>query len=245
MLFTQIEFLLLFVAVAGFMLVVRHHRSRKLALLVASYYFYAYWDWRFLGLILASTLIDYAVGRRLARLPDPRARKLLLLASLCSNLGLLGFFKYFNFFVESCEAAVGPRRGLNLDTLGIILPVGISFYTFQTLSYTIDVYRGRLETCDDFFDFALFVAFFPQLVAGPIVRASDFLPQLRSNPRLSWSRTASGFTQFTLGLFKKVFVADRLAVFVDGVFAGPELGRSTVDPDTPLRLREGADTGCA
>ncbi len=218
MLFTQIEFLLLFAAVFAIVWSLRGNHARKLVLLAASYYFYAYWDWRFLGLILASTVIDYAIGRALARITAPRWRKTLLVASIVSNLGLLGVFKYFGFFVGSMAAVLSPL-GVHVGTLEIILPVGISFYTFQTLSYTIDVFRRRCDACPDFFDFALFVAFFPQLVAGPIVRAVHLLPQLASRRELTWQRTWGGFSQFTVGLFKKAFIADRIAVFVDEVFA--------------------------
>lgn len=217
MLFTQIEFLIFFGGVLASLLVIRDNRIRKRLLLLASYYFYAYWDWRFLSLILTSTLVDYLVALGLERSRRPGRRKLLLLASLTCNLGILGFFKYFNFFVQSLEPILGSF-GLHYGTLHIILPIGISFYTFQTLSYTIDVYRGRLAPCRNVFDFALFVAFFPQLVAGPIVRASEFLPQLRSKAQVSWYGTFLGFRQFTVGLFKKVFIADHIAVYVDYVF---------------------------
>jgi alginate O-acetyltransferase complex protein AlgI len=218
MLFTQIEFLCLLAVSLFFLLLVRQNRARKVYLLLASYYFYAHWDVRFLGLILISTVTDFLVGKGLARAHNPRSRRLLLLISLGVNLGLLGVFKYANFFIDSL-APLLASLGWHTGTLQIILPVGISFYTFQTLSYTIDVYRGRLATCDDFLDFALFVGFFPQLVAGPIVRASDFLYQLQQARRPSWSRLFVGGRQFTFGLFKKVFIADRLAFFVDEVFA--------------------------
>ncbi len=145
------------------------------------------------------------------------ARKILLIISLVCNLGLLGFFKYYNFFIGSLAPLLNSF-GFKTGTLSIILPVGISFYTFQTLSYTIDVYRNKLEPCDNFFDFALFVAFFPQLVAGPIVRASVFLPQLKTKRQLTLSRFAEGSKQFIIGLFKKAFIADNIAFFVDFVF---------------------------
>jgi alginate O-acetyltransferase complex protein AlgI len=148
---------------------------------------------------------------------SPARRKLLVTIALVYSLGILGLFKYFNFFVDSFRemAGIAPDAGSTLD---LILPAGISFYTFQTLSYTIDVYRRDLRQCARFSDFALFVAFFPQLVAGPIVRASEFLPQLETPRTLSWERAYDGFRQFTLGLFKKVFIADRLAAFIDPGF---------------------------
>ncbi|MBW2619227.1 MAG: MBOAT family protein, partial [Deltaproteobacteria bacterium] len=220
MLFTQVEFLIFFGVVLAFLAVVRHNRSRKIFLLAASYYFYAYWDWRFLGLLVFSTLVDFGVGQGLKRTQAGRSRKALLVASLVCNLGILGFFKYYNFFVESLTGLLSPL-GLNLSTLPIILPIGISFYTFQKLSYTIDLYRGRIEACDDPFDFALFVGFFPQLVAGPIVRAAHLLPQFKARRNLSWDQAASGGRQFVLGFFKKVFIADRIAFGVDVVFENP------------------------
>jgi alginate O-acetyltransferase complex protein AlgI len=191
MLFMQIEFLALLGVAALFMLLDRRNRHRKLFLLAASYYFYAYWDWRFLGLILASTVCDYLVGLGLARARQPMRRRLLLMTSLVCNLGILGFFKYYNFFIDSLNVVLAPM-GFHTQTLDIILPVGISFYTFQTLSYSIDVYRGRIATCRDFCDFALFVGFFPQLVSGPIVRAADFLPQLAERRHLTWERAYLG-----------------------------------------------------
>lgn len=218
MLFTQIEFFVFFAVVLATLAIVKNHRVRKRLLLLASYYFYAYWDWRFLSLILLSTMVDYLVALGLARTASIRGRKALLITSLVCNLGILGFFKYFNFFVESLQGILGAF-GLHAGTLRITLPIGISFYTFQTLSYTIDVYRRRLEPCRNVFDFALFVAFFPQLVAGPIVRASEFLPQLEANPRVTGYDLFLGFRQFTLGLFKKVFIADHIALYVDYVFA--------------------------
>lgn len=220
MLFTQIEFYFFFAAVFAAVLVVKNHAARKLVLLAASYYFYAYWDWRFAGLLLACTVVNHwLAGRMEGR--DAKQRKRLVTIALVYSLGVLGLFKYFNFFVDSFRAMAGiaPDAGSTLD---LILPAGISFYTFQTLSYTIDVYRGDLPHCRRFTDFALFVAFFPQLVAGPIVRASEFIPQLETPRTLSWDRAYDGFRQFTLGLFKKVFIADRLAAFVDPGFENAE-----------------------
>jgi alginate O-acetyltransferase complex protein AlgI len=206
---------------------------RKVFLLAASYYFYAYWDWRFCGLLLISTAVDFSVGQGLKRSDDPKRRRWLLAASLVTNLGLLGFFKYYNFFVGSLTALLEPI-GWDCNSLNIILPVGISFYTFQTLSYTIDVYRRQLTPEDSPLDFALFVAFFPQLVAGPIVRARDFLPQTKTLRRLSWPRFHDGLRQFVFGMFKKVVIADHLAVIVDfayphaEAFSGPTLILATL-----------------
>ena len=223
MLFVEPRFLFFFVVVFGLHWCLRTQTSRKFVLLAASYVFYAAWDWRFLSLILASTLIDYFVGICLARERGQARRKLWLVVSVVGNLGILGFFKYFNFFVES---AVGLSQWIGLpvsfDTLRIILPVGISFYTFQTLSYSIDVYHRRLPATRSLLDLALFVGFFPQLVAGPIVRALDFLPQLRDKKFLGNVAFRSCLTLFLFGLFKKTFISDNLAPTVDAYFATPE-----------------------
>lgn len=217
MIFSQLVFVLFMGVVFLFLALVHNNRARKLFLLLASYYFYAYWDWRFCGLLLISTVVDYIVGQGLKRAEQRYQRRALLLVSLTVNLGMLGFFKYYGFFVASMQVLLEPL-GWHLQTLNIILPVGISFYTFQTLSYTVDVYGRKLDVCDDFFDFALFVSFFPQLVAGPIVRASDFLPQLNEYRPLTASRFFLGFRQFVFGLFKKVLIADNLATVVDFIF---------------------------
>lgn len=228
MIFSQLIFVLFISIVFVFLGVVRHNRLRKLFLLAASYYFYAYWDWRFCGLLLLSTIVDFWIGQTLKRSESERFRTVLLMTSLVVNLGMLGFFKYYGFFVESMQTMLAPL-GWNLASLEIVLPVGISFYTFQTLSYTIDVYQRKLDVCDDIFDFALFVSFFPQLVAGPIVRASEFLPQLNEYRPLSSDRFYLGFRQFTFGLVKKVLIADQLATVVDFSFenAGAMNGVST------------------
>ncbi|MEO0651608.1 MAG: class II aldolase/adducin family protein, partial [Planctomycetota bacterium] len=198
--------------------------ARHLLLLVASYAFYANWDPRFLGLIVFSTLLDWTVGQRLAGEERPRARRAWLLASLVGNLGVLGFFKYFDFF-SAQAAALLNAAGLAADpfTLDLLLPVGISFYTFQTLSYTIDVYRRELEPEPSLLRFAVFVAFFPQLVAGPIVRARAFLPQLTRTPRLEHAALRSGLALIFWGLTKKILLADVLgAELVDPAWESPE-----------------------
>ncbi|MGD2115647.1 MAG: MBOAT family O-acyltransferase [Acidobacteriota bacterium] len=225
MLFTEPVFFLFFAAVLAAAWGTRSNRSRKLCLLAASYLFYAAWDWRFLSLILISTLVDFGVGRGLASAHGPESgrRRALLVLSLVVNLGLLGVFKYYGFFVES---AVGLLSALGLEPAArvpeIVLPVGISFYTFQTLSYTIDVYRGELEPVRSLSDFALFVAFFPQLVAGPIVRAASFLPQLERRPHLEDVAFRRHLTLFLIGFAKKACIADNLAPFVDAVYAAPQ-----------------------
>jgi len=222
MLFTELRFLVFFLLVFAVHWALRSHTARKLWLLGASYAFYAGWDWRFLSLILASTVIDYFIGRRLKSTEGVGARRGLLWMSLGANLGILAFFKYFNFFVAS---GVGFLGFLGIDvsasTLEIVLPVGISFYTFQTLSYTIDVHRRNLEPIDRPLDFALFVAFFPQLVAGPIVRATQFLPQLVERRRFADVDVRACLTLFLLGYIKKACVADHFGMVVDQVFADP------------------------
>ncbi len=222
MLFTQIEFLLFFIFCLISIYLTSSNRFRKGILLFASYYFYAYWDWRFLSLIIYSTLIDFIVGKYIARTKNQQVRKRLLFISLVSNLSVLGFFKYFNFFINSLSIPLA-EIGLNVTTLNIILPIGISFYTFQTLSYTIDIYRNKIPPTSSILDFSLFVAFFPQIVAGPIVRAAEFLPQLKVKRVINWDNLFIGFRLFTFGFFKKVFIADNLAIFVDKVFENPSV----------------------
>jgi alginate O-acetyltransferase complex protein AlgI len=196
-------------------------RVRKVLVLGASYVFYASWSPPFTLLLLASTLVDYGVGRALGRFESARPRRLLLLLSLGVNLGILAFFKYANFFVDSTQSVLGAF-GVDVPdrVLDIVLPVGISFYTFQTLSYTIDVYRRRLEPTRSLLDFAIYVAFFPQLVAGPIERATALLPQIaRLGGRLRVDPTGVGL--IALGLFKKVILADRFAVLVEATYSDP------------------------
>jgi len=202
------------------------HLPRKwqnLFLLAASYFFYANWDYRFLSLIIVSTVVDYIAGPRIFGATNPRVKKAWLLVSLCVNLGILGYFKYFNFFAGSFAAmAQGIGLPVSYTTLNIVLPVGISFYTFQTLSYSIDIYRGKLEPTKSFIDFAAFVAFFPQLVAGPIVRAREFIFQLEQKRTFSGENLQIGVTRFLYGFFKKAFVADTIATSLcDPVFANP------------------------
>ena len=222
MLFTSLGFLVLLPLVLGVTWALPTNRLRKLWLLVVSYAFYATWDPRFLALILLSTALDYRVGQRLAAEDRPGRRRALLALSLVGNLGMLGTFKYYGFFLENLEPLL---RALSLDPaalrLDLVLPVGISFYTFQTLSYTFDVYRRELAPCTSILDFSLFVAFFPQLVAGPIVRARDFLPQLGLAPRAGRVRWRLAATLFLVGFFKKACLADGLAPLVDQIFEAP------------------------
>ena len=220
MLFNSLPFLIFFPCVFVLYYALPF-RFRKYMLLAASYYFYMCWKPEFIVLILFSTLVDYFCGLGMARYPG--RKKWLLALSLTMNLGLLFFFKYLNFFGETltalCRAVSIP---FSAPALNIILPVGISFYTFQTLSYTLDVYRGRLEPERDFVTFALFVSFFPQLVAGPIEKASNLLPQLKEEHRFTYENTSWGAKLMAWGFFKKMVVADQLAVLlVDPVYPNP------------------------
>ncbi|MEM9134686.1 MAG: MBOAT family O-acyltransferase [Actinomycetota bacterium] len=223
MLFTQpIFFAFLAVVLALQWVVLPRNQARKVMLLLASYVFYAAWDVRFLSLIILSTLVDHVAATRIAAADDPGTRRRWLLLSLVVNLGMLGIFKYLGFFADSLQDLIGAFGGEVSDvTLNITLPVGISFFTFQTLSYTIDVYRGSLEPRKSLLDVAVFVAFFPQLVAGPIVRASHFLPQLDTTRRLADVAWRPALTLFLVGFFKKAVVADTIGAEVDKLFADP------------------------
>lgn len=224
MAFNSIHFLIFLpVVLAAYWALRRNALLRVLLLLVASYYFYMSWNWMYAGLILGSTVLDFVAARAMHRAVTLRGKRVWLVASLAGNLGVLFVFKYFNFFAESFAQVFG-WVGVDLSRAqhSLLLPVGISFYTFQTLSYTIDVYRGRLEPTRSFLRFALFVSFFPQLVAGPIVRASHFMPQLERTPRFDDRAAERGLGQVLFGLFKKVCIADVLGtVLVDPAFADP------------------------
>jgi alginate O-acetyltransferase complex protein AlgI len=194
-------------------------KSQNLLVAVASYLFYGWWDWRFLSLIFFSTLVDYTIGRALGSETNIRNRKFLLWTSILVNLGFLGFFKYYNFFLDNFKSAYSIFGSeINANSLNIILPVGISFYTFQTLSYTIDIYRKNLKPTKDFISFAAFVSFFPQLVAGPIERATNLIPQFKQPRSFSYSQGKIGMQLILWGLFKKVVIADNCAIVVNQIF---------------------------
>ncbi|WP_396175615.1 MBOAT family O-acyltransferase [Flavobacterium sp.] len=221
MLFNSFDFLifLILVFILYWFVFKNQLKQQNILVLISSYVFYGWWDYRFLSLILFSTLLDYLVGHFLGKTIQPKKRKLLLWVSLLFNLGLLGFFKYYNFFIESWVSSwesVGVE--MHVSTLQIILPVGISFYTFQTLSYTIDVYKNKIKPTDSFIEFASFVAFFPQLVAGPIERASHLLPQFSRNRVFDYEKAVSGVQLFIWGFFKKVVIADSCAIYVNEIF---------------------------
>ena len=228
MIFSSIEFLVFFAFCLAFYWCVLGQfrgstrlRLQHVFLLVASYYFYVSWNAYLVVLILFSTLVDYIAGLAIRRTSSALGRKVFLVISLSANLGLLGLFKYNNFFLGNANAALGFLGWDTHFVVTILLPVGISFYTLQSMSYTIDVYRGRLEPIANFVDFALYVSFFPQLVAGPIVRATHFLPQLESPKRFSDVNVFRGINYFLLGLVKKVLISDWLSIIVDGMFANP------------------------
>lgn len=227
MLFNSFIFFISLALVLGTYLLLPNRRSRAVSLLIASYIFYGYWDWRFTSLLAISTITDYSVGRWLERTEDKRQRKRLLLISCFVNLGILGIFKYFNFFFESAQSLAGSF-GFNLDSmhLRLVLPVGISFYTFKTLSYTIDVYRRHLKPTHSLLDYALFVAFFPNLVAGPIERGGNLLPQIAALKTPTRHHYWEGLVLITLGLFKKVLIGDAAARIVNNIFGQSELYRS-------------------
>ena len=189
-------------------------------LLISSYVFYGWWDWRFLSLIALSTIVDYYVGMHLYNVKNQYKKKLYLLVSILFNLSLLGFFKYYNFFIDSWIDLISGFgfQSKNTWTLNVILPVGISFYTFQTMSYSLDIYYNKLKPTKDFISFASFVSFFPQLVAGPIERASNLLPQILSKRKFSYEQAAQGSRLILWGLFKKIVIADSLANHVDPIF---------------------------
>ncbi len=221
MLFNSFIFLIfLALVLPAYYLVPR--RFKNPLLLIASYVFYGYWDWRFLGLLLASTIVDFVVGWKLHDTQGPRERKLLLAVSVCFGIGILGFFKYFNFFVDSFNDMISTF-GWRLDFLHmkVILPVGISFYTFQTLTYTVDIYRRKFKPTHSFIDFAAYVAFFPQLVAGPIERASHLLPQIEKHAPFSRDNFRMGIVLMSPGMFKKVLIGDTAGRIVDQIFAKP------------------------
>ncbi|MAM05693.1 MAG: membrane-bound O-acyltransferase family protein [Flavobacteriales bacterium] len=194
-------------------------KFQNLLIVIASYVFYGWWDWRFLSLILFSTIIDYTVGQKLRTEKKQSKRKILLWLSITVNLGFLGFFKYYNFFLENFINAFSLfGMNVNANSLNIILPVGISFYTFQTLSYTIDIYKKKLEPTKDFIAFSAFVCFFPQLVAGPIERATNLLPQFYKKRIFEYHKAVDGMRQILWGLFKKIVIADNCAEFANMIF---------------------------
>jgi len=233
LLFNTIDFVIFFIIVSALIVIIKNKNFQHSFLLLSSYFFFFYSSNYLITLLITSTLLDYYVAKAIWKSKSVRKKKTLLIISLAANLGLLGFFKYVNFGIEQFNS-LGNYFGFgNIPFLDIVLPIGISFYTFQTISYTVDVYRGKLTPCDSLREFALFVAFFPQLVAGPILRASQFLPQLRAKmENFSFSKNLRlvviqntnlkfGISLMTFGFFKKMFFADNIAPLVNDIFAAP------------------------
>ncbi len=221
MLFNSLEFSLFLPLVFAiyWLLNDRARAIQNLFLVGASYFFYGWWDWRFLFLILMSTLVDYFIGQQIEKSTNDKNSKALLITSLVINLGVLFFFKYFNFFLDSfTQAFTMFGQSFEASRLNIILPVGISFYTFQTLSYTIDVYRKKMKAEKSIINFAAYVSFFPQLVAGPIERATNLLPQFSVKKKFDYDLAKSGMQLMLWGFFKKIVIADNCAVFANMIF---------------------------
>lgn len=225
MLFNSIDFAIFLpiVFILYWFFTQKNLKLQNLLIVVSSYIFYGWWDWRFLSLIIFSTLLDYFVGVSLSRELNLTKRKIYLWISIIVNLGFLGFFKYFDFFIENfTQAFTFFGYSISASRLDIILPVGISFYTFQTLSYSIDVYKKKLEPTKDIIAFSAFVCFFPQLVAGPIERATNLLPQFYKKREFEYEKAVDGMRQILWGLFKKVVIADNCALIVNTVFENSE-----------------------
>ncbi len=226
--FWSTAFALFLAGLLAVMALVRGQRARRLVLLAAGAFFYGWWNWRFLALVGFTSVFDFYLGLRIGAAAGALRRRLLAL-DVTVNLSILIVFKYFNFFIDNFNVALSPL-GVHLPAAHIVLPVGISFFVFEAMSYCIDVYRGKLEPYRDWLHFALFIFFFPRMIAGPIIRAADFLPQVRDRRiELSWANANRGACIFLLGLIKKVLIADRLALLVDPVFAQPAaFDRATV-----------------
>ena len=222
MVFNSVAFLIFFILFFQFYWLINnrfHIFYRNIFIIFSSYLFYGWWDWRFLSLIFISSLSDYIIGLNLARTQKKSGRKLLLVLSISVNLGILGFFKYFNFFVDSLQELLQAiSLPVHIKSLNIILPVGISFYTFQTLSYTIDIFNRKIQPTRDIASFFAFVSFFPQLVAGPIERAGHLLPQFFGKKEFSYNSCVQGLRLILWGLFKKIVIADNFGTLVDALF---------------------------
>jgi alginate O-acetyltransferase complex protein AlgI len=221
MLFNSITYAIFFPIVffLYWFVLAKNLKYQNLLLLIASYIFYGWWDWKFLALIVLSTVADYYIAILISKTQNNTKKKFILCFSLTINLGILAFFKYYNFFISSLVSALSTFGiQANLHTLNIILPVGISFYTFQALSYTIDVYYGKIKASKSLINFATFVAFFPQLVAGPIERAGNLLPQFSIQRTFNYSKAVDGLRQILWGLFKKIVIADSCAEYANLIF---------------------------
>jgi alginate O-acetyltransferase complex protein AlgI len=222
MLFNSFEFIFFMIAFYA-LYIITNHKIQNIIILVSSYIFYGYWDWRFLSLIAISTVIDFYCGQMIESAGNKKRKHLFLKLSMISNLGILGFFKYFNFFTSELIGVLNSFDiNINIQLLQIVLPVGISFYTFQTMSYTIDIYRGQLKPSKNFINFAAFVSFFPQLVAGPIERASNLLPQIEKKRNITHNQIKEGLWLILFGFFKKLVIADNMAMVANKTFNSPD-----------------------
>ncbi|SRR5579883_3080522 len=220
MIFSSVEYLIFFGVVLLLMILIKSNPIKRAILLGASYYFYAYWDYRFVFLMLALTSVNYYAGLTIEDSQDIKEKSRWLTFSLILDLVILGLFKYLNFFISSANAVLNPLN-IEFPLLNIILPIGISFITFEVMSYTIDIYRGINKSAKSFWDFALLVAFFPHLIAGPILKPKQFLPEIRHEIIIKRDNVSYGIQLFLLGLVRKLLIADHLALFVDPVFKHP------------------------
>ena len=225
--FCSREFLIFFVCIFTVYWALPWRRGRNLLLLGASFYFYFTWSKELACVVVASSLLDYVLARGMDGARTPRVRKLFLLTSILANLSLLCYFKYANFFLDSLQQTLqGMGISASWNLLNVIIPLGISFYTFEAINYSVEVYKGQVKAERDPTNFLLFILFFPHLVAGPIVRARDFLPQVRRKKRWNWVRLEIGFRFILLGLVKKLAIANRMAYFVDPIFEHPDQFRT-------------------
>ncbi|WP_337966507.1 MBOAT family O-acyltransferase [uncultured Flavobacterium sp.] len=221
MLFNSLNFAVFFVIIfiLYWFVTNKNLKIQNLLLLISSYFFYAFWDWRFLFLLVFSTLLDYYSGLKISNTEKESSKRFWFWLSISVNLGFLGVFKYYNFFIESFTELFSKFGFvINTWTLNVVLPVGISFYTFHGLSYVIDVYKKRIPAEKNFIDYAVFVSFFPLLVAGPIERATHLLPQIKKKRSFDYNTAVNGVRQILWGLFKKIVIADTCSVFVDDIF---------------------------
>lgn len=221
MIFSSIEYLIFFTIILLLMIFIKSNAIKKTILLAGSYYFYAYWDWRFVFLMFVLSLVNYLIGIKIEQFEEKAPRKKWLITAVVFNLTVLGFFKYFNFFIDTANTLLASFH-VRFPFVEIILPIAISFITFEVMSYTIDIYRKTNKSAKTFWDLALLVAFFPHLIAGPILKPSHFLPQLENNVLIKWKNVEYGIQIFLFGLVKKFIIADRLALFADPVFNNPE-----------------------
>ncbi|MEL6812710.1 MAG: MBOAT family O-acyltransferase, partial [Bacteroidota bacterium] len=223
MLFNSFDFgfFLVIVYLAYWAIGTERRNAQNVLILLASYVFYGLWDWRFLGLLFASSLIDYIAGRAIAQSESKNRRRVYLWTTIFWNLGVLFTFKYFNFFIHSFEDLFGMETGNRYTFWNVAIPVGLSFYTFQTMSYTIDVFQKRTKPTKNLLEFLCFVSFFPQLVAGPIEKTRQLLPQFENKRKFDLQTSKEGLRQILWGLFKKIIVAEKLGIAVSMVFTDP------------------------